>query len=145
MRPPGAPSLANHKRPRATAVPTHNLREQVLRRAGLVAAGTIIVRTKNNGWLLDLSDEDLRTAIAAGGAYLAADTLTWRGVDIWILCIHRIHGPEDARIVAAGNPNTEKKERQVHGNPGRIAARHTKSGRNMNQERTAVDGGRQGV
>ena len=78
-------------------------------------------------------------------AYLAADTLTWRGVDIWILCIHRIHGPEDARIVAAGNPNTEKKERQVHGNPGRIAARHTKSGRNMNQERTAVDGGRQGV
>ena len=105
MGPPGAPSLANHKRPRATTVLTHNLREQVLRRVGLVAAATIIIaRTKNNGWLLDLSDEDLRTAVAAGGAYLAADTLTWRGVDIRILCIHRIHGPEDARIVAAGNP-----------------------------------------
>ena len=61
------------------------------------------------------------------------------------VCIHRIHGPEDARIVAAGNPNTEKKERQAHWNPGRIAARHTKSGRNMNQECAAVDGGRQGV
>ena len=56
------------------------------------------------------------------------------------MCIHRIHGREDARIVAAGDPNTEKKERQAHANPSRIAVRHTNSGRNTDQERTAVDG-----
>ena len=61
------------------------------------------------------------------------------------LCIHRIHGRENARIVAAGNPNTEKKEQQAHANPGRIAGRYTKSGGIMDQERTAVDGGSLGV
>ena len=53
--------------------------------------------------------------------------------------------PGEPRNRGRRNPNTEKKERRTHANPGRIAVGHTKSGRNTDGEHTAVDGGSQGV
>ena len=50
----------------------HPAGRRLLQGAGLIAAGTIIARTKNDGWLIAAGDELVGNATAAGRRFWSA-------------------------------------------------------------------------